>query len=282
MKKALVTGGLGFIGSNLVDKLVKMGIEVVVVDDMSSGKIEFKNDRAQYIFEDFKKYLLSPDQSIDVVFHLAAEARIQPSFEMPLYTCHNNSYGSAVVADFAKNSGCKVVYAGSSSFYGGVYLNPYAFAKWQGEEAFKMYSEVYGVSTGIARFFNVYGPRNPLLGQYTPVVAIFEEQTKNGQDLTIVGDGEQRRDFTHVYDICDGLIAISRGDWRGDVFNLGTGTNHSINELADLFGGRKKYLPARPGEARTTKADISKTTEKTGWTPKFTLEKYVTSILETK
>ena len=112
MKKALVTGGLGFIGSNL-DKLVKMGIEVVVVDDMSSGKIEFKNDRAQYIFEDFKKYLLSSDQSIDVVFHLAAEARIQPSFEMPLYTCHNNSYGSAVVADFAKNSDCKVVYAGS-------------------------------------------------------------------------------------------------------------------------------------------------------------------------
>jgi len=201
---------------------------------------------------------------------------------MPLYTCENNSYGSAIVAEFARLSNAKVVYAGSSSFYGGVYLNPYAFAKWQGEEAFKMYAKVYDVSAGIARFFNVYGPRNPLIGQYTPVVAIFEEQLKAGKDLTIVGDGEQRRDFTHVYDICDGLIAISKGDWRGEVFNLGTGTNHSINELADMFGGNKKYLPARPGEARVTKADISFTTEKTGWSPKHTLENYVSDFLENK
>ena len=278
--KALVTGGLGFIGSNLVDKLVNLGYQVKVVDNLSSGKKEFMNSKAEYVIEDFKSFLKIPDESIDVVFHLAAEARIQPSFEMPLYTCENNSYGSAVVAEFARNSNCKVVYAGSSSFYGGVYLNPYAFAKWQGEEAFKMYSKVYDVTTGIARFFNVYGPRNPLIGQYTPVVAIFEEQVKNGQDLTIVGDGEQRRDFTHVHDICDGLIAISKGDWKGEVFNLGTGTNHSINELADLFGGNKKYLPARPGEARETLADISFTTESTGWVPKHTLEKYVKDILE--
>ena len=280
--KALVTGGLGFVGSNLVDKLIEQGYEVVVVDDLSSGKLEFKNPKASYVIEDFKVFLQSPDDSVDVVFHLAAEARIQPSFEMPLYTCENNSYGSAVVAEFARKSGAKVVYAGSSSFYGGVYLNPYAFAKWQGEEVFKMYSHVYDVPTGVARFFNVYGPRNPLIGQYTPVVAIFEEQTKAGTELTIIGDGEQRRDFTHVYDICDGLIAISKGDWRGEVFNLGTGTNHSINELADMFGGNKKYLPARPGEARTTKADISFTTEKTGWTPKHTLEGYVSKFMETR
>ena len=278
--KALVTGGLGFIGSNLVDKLTDQGYEVVVVDDLSSGKLEFKNQGATYVMKDFKEYLRSPYPIGDVVFHLAAEARIQPSFEMPLYTCENISYGSAIVAEFARQSNCKVVYAGSSSFYGGVYLNPYAFAKWQGEEVFKMYSEVYDVTTGIARFFTVYGPRNPLLGQYTPVVAIFEEQTKAATDLTIVGDGEQRRDFTHVYDICDGLIAISKGDWKGEVFNLGTGTNHSINELASLFGGKTKYLPARPGEARTTKADISFTTKSTGWTPKHTLEDYVKSLLE--
>jgi UDP-glucose 4-epimerase len=278
--KAMVTGGLGFIGSNLVDRLIRLGYKVLVVDDLSSGKTEFVNGKAEYVYEDFKSFLACPDKSIDVVFHLAAEARIQPSFEMPLYTCENNSYGSAIVAEFARRSDAKVVYAGSSSFYGGVYLNPYAFAKWQGEEVFKMYSAVYNTSAGIARFFNVYGPRNPLLGQYTPVVAIFEEQTKNKQDLTIVGDGLQRRDFTHVYDICDGLIAISQGDWRGEVFNLGTGTNHSINELADLFGGNKKYLPPRQGEARTTQADISFTTEKTGWVPKHTLESYVKSLLE--
>ena len=281
-QKALVTGGLGFVGSNLVDRLINLGWQVHVVDDLSSGKEEHKNSKATYTIADFKNYLKTPDASVDVVFHLGAEARIQPSFEMPLYTCENNSYGSAVVAEFARLSKCKVVYAGSSSYYGGVYLNPYAFAKWQGEEVFKMYSEVYNVTTGIARFFNVYGPRNPLIGQYTPVVAIFEHQKKNGQVLTVVGDGEQRRDFTHVYDICDGLIAISNGDWRGEVFNLGTGTNHSINELAQMFGGDKKHLPARPGEARETLADISFTTEKTGWVPNHALERYVAKFMETQ
>ena len=280
--KALVTGGLGFVGSNLVDRLVNAGWQVLVVDDLSSGKEEHKNPEADYVIDDFKYTLQEPNESIDVVFHLAAEARIQPSFEDPLHTCHNNSYGSAVVAEFARRSDAKVVYAGSSSYYGGVYLNPYAFAKWQGEEVFKMYSAVYNTTCGIARFFNVYGPRNPLIGQYTPVVAIFEEQTKADQILTVVGDGDQRRDFTHVYDICDGLIAISKGDWRGEVFNLGTGTNHSINELAAMFGGDKKHLPARPGEARETLADISFTTEQTGWTPKHSLEGYVKKFMENR
>lgn len=283
--KTLVTGGCGFIGSNLVDRLINLGHDVIVIDDLSSGKKEYTNDQAKYIFKDFKKCLLENNvglKDVSLVFHLAAESRIQPSFEDPLYTCENNSFGSAIVAEFARKQDAKVVYAGSSSFYGGVYLNPYAFAKWQGEEAFIMYSKVYQMNTAIARFFNVYGPRNPLIGQYTPVVGIFEEQTKNEQDLTVVGDGEQRRDFTHVFDICDGLIAISEGDWKGDVFNLGTGRNHSINELADLFGGNKKYLPPRQGEARTTLADISETIEKTGWKPKETLENYIAEFLENR
>ena len=146
----------------------------------------------------------------DVIFHLAVMARIQPSFERPSETLDVNARGTVLICEYARKNKAKVVYAGSSSFYGGVYLNPYAFSKWQGEEACKMYSEIYGVVTGIARFFNVYGPRNPFIGQYTPVVAIFEEQMKNGDALTIVGDGDQRRDFTHVYDICEGLIAISQ------------------------------------------------------------------------
>tara|TARA_R110000824_G_scaffold73866_5_gene188014 strand:+ start:20021 stop:20878 length:858 start_codon:yes stop_codon:yes gene_type:complete len=280
MTSALVTGGCGFIGSNLVDKLLGLGYTVTVIDDLSSGKKEHCREEATYYFDDFKKVLTEGalNQEFDVIFHIAAEARIQPSFEDPLYTCENNSYGTAVVCEYAREHGCKVVYAGSSSFYGGVYLNPYAFAKWQGEEACKMYSEVYGVKTGVARFFNVYGPRNPLIGQYTPVVAIFEEQRKRGGPLTIVGDGEQRRDFTHVYDICEGLIAISQGDWTGDVFNLGTGTNHSINELAEMFEGEKKYIPQRTGEARVTLADISKTTELTGWKPCHNLHDYVKGI----
>ena len=275
MKKILVTGGCGFIGSNLVDILVDQGNDVIVIDDLSFGKTEHCNKKAKYIFEDFKKILLNFEESFDIIYHLAAEARIQPSFENPLYTCENNSYGTAIVCEYARKSNAMVVYAGSSSFYGGVYLNPYAFAKWQGEETIKMYTEIYNMRSGIARFFNVYGPRNPLIGQYTPVVAIFEQQMLNNQPLTIVGDGEQRRDFTHVFDICQGLIDISLEDRRAEVYNLGTGKNYSINELANLFGGEKKYLPARPGEARKTLADTTKINNATGWVAKKDLEIYI-------
>ena len=279
MKTALVTGGCGFIGSNLVDSLKEMEYKVVVIDDLSAGKKEYCRNDVEYIFEDFKKVLLKDlDFKIDAIFHLAAEARIQPSFDDPLYTCANNCMGTAVVCEYARRNGCKVIYSGSSSFYGGVYLNPYAFSKWQGEEVCKMYSEVYGVKTAIARFFNVYGPRNPLIGQYTPVVAIFEEQRKAAQPLTIVGDGKQRRDFTHVYDIRRALELMSRDDWKGEIFNLGTGMNHSINELADMFGGEKKYLPARRGEARETLADISKTKKMLDWRPQNNLLDYVSSL----
>lgn len=272
----LVTGGCGFIGSNLVDLLIELNYDVVVIDDLSAGKLENCNSKAEYVFDDFKNVLLKNDfQGIDTVFHLAAQARIQPSFADPFHTCKNNGFGTSVVAEFARRTGSKVVYSGSSTFYGGVLLNPYAFAKWQGEEVLKMYSGIYGINSAIVRFFNVYGPRNPLIGQYTPVVAIFEEQMKANKALTIIGDGEQRRDFTHVSDICSGLLAVSKGDWLGEIFNLGTGKNYSINELAGMFGCSKRFIPERPGEARETRADISKTTKFTGWTPKSNLENYV-------
>jgi UDP-glucose 4-epimerase len=275
MKKILVTGGCGFVGSNLVDILIEQGNDVFVIDDLSFGKKEYCNSKARYVFDDFKKVLKNYDEKMDVIFHLAAEARIQPSFENPLYTCENNSYGTAIVCEYARKNNSMVVYAGSSSFYGGVYLNPYAFAKWQGEETIKMYTQIYNIRSGIARFFNVYGPRNPLIGQYTPVVAIFEQQMLNNQPLTIVGDGEQRRDFTHVFDICQGLIDISLKDRKAEVYNLGAGKNYSINELADLFGGERRYLPARPGEARETLADTTKINKITGWEANHDLTKYI-------
>jgi len=138
---------------------------------------------------------------------------------------------------------------------------------------------LFDLRSAIVRFFNVYGPRNPLIGQYTPVIAIFEEQKKANAPLTVVGDGDQRRDFTHIYDICDGLITISKKSWHGDTFNLGTGTNYSINELVDLFKAEKKYIPSRRGEARNVLADISKTTEMTGWSPSHSLSDYVKEFL---
>jgi UDP-glucose 4-epimerase len=279
MKTALVTGGCGFIGSNLVDYLRGLEYKIIVIDDLSSGKREYCRDDVKYIFADFKQALRADlKENIDVIFHLAAEARIQPSFDMPLYVCENNGYGTAVVCDYAKRNDCKVIYAGSSSYYGGVYLNPYSFTKWQGEEVCKMYTEVFGIKAAIARFFNVYGPRNPLIGQYTPVVAIFAHQRKSGNPLTIVGDGEQRRDFTHVSDICKGLELMSREDWSAEIFNLGTGTNHSINELADMFGAPKKHIPPRPGESRVSLADISKTKKLLKWAPSDKLLEYVRSL----
>ncbi len=277
--RVLVTGGCGFVGSNLVDKLVDQGHKVVVLDDLSSGKKEYCNPSAEYCFEDFKVFLRSaPKLDIDVIFHLAAQARIQPSFGGPLHTIENNAYGTAIICEMARRNNCKVVYAGSSTFYGGPHLNPYAFAKWQGEQTCKMYASVYGTKIAITRFFNVYGPRNPHIGAFTPIIAKFEQQLKAGEPLTVVGSGEQRRDFTHVEDICEGLIAISAGEWLGEEFDLGTGTNYSINEIVEMFGTQKRHLPSRPGEAMKTLATVSKTTELTGWLPKNKLADYIEGI----
>ena len=159
-------------------------------------------------------------------------------------------------------------------------MNPYAFSKWQGEEICKLYSEVYETSTAIARFFNVYGPRHLRSGPYATVLGIFEKQMLFEEPLTITGNGEQRRDFTNVEDICNALVAMSKDDWKGEVFNLGTGTNHSINELAAMFKEDTKYIDARPGEAWVTLADISKTQELLNWNPKVKLKTWVSSWLK--
>ena len=280
MTNILVTGGCGFIGSNLVDMLVENpDNSVVVIDNLDTGKMENCNNKAKYIYQDIRDVLPISDDykllnNIDVVFHLAALARIQPSFERPTKTFDINTKGTALVCEYARKNNIKVVYAGSSSFYGGVYLNPYAFSKWQGEEICKLYSEVYGLKTSIARFFNVYGPRHLRNGPYATVVGVFEKQMLFDQPLTITGTGEQRRDFTNVHDICRGLIEMSKEEWKGEIFNLGTGANHSINELAAMYKDDVKHIPARPGEAWTTLADISKTQELLEWSPKIKLQNY--------
>jgi len=280
MAKILVTGGCGFIGSNLVDVLAKQH-DVVVIDNLDTGKKENCNPAANYIFDDLRNVfsnLRNLDTSlkdVQIIFHLAALARIQPSFERPVETMDINVHGTVLVCEFARKIGAKVVYAGSSSFYAGPYLNPYAFSKWQGEEVCKMYSEVYGLSTSIARFFNVYGPRHLRTGPYATVVGIFEAQMIANTPLTITGTGEQRRDFTNVADICDGLIKMSGGTWKGEIFNLGTGINYSINEMASMFKEQVEYIPPRPGEAWVTLADISKTKQKLNWSPTHLLNDYI-------
>tara|TARA_B100002052_G_scaffold245896_1_gene231807 strand:+ start:271 stop:1134 length:864 start_codon:yes stop_codon:yes gene_type:complete len=270
----LVTGGAGFIGTHLTKRLVRGNNKVDVLDDFSRGKKENKIEKVNYINRDVRQEL-NDLEGYDVIFHLAALARIQPSFDEPLQTIDINAKGTANICDLAKRIKAKVIYAGSSSFYAGPYLNPYAFSKWQGEEICKMYSKVYGISTANARFFNVYGDGQPSTGQYATIVGIFEEQYKAGAPLTITGDGEQRRDFTHVEDIVSGLILMSKGNWNGEIFNLGTAKNYSINELAAMYKHKTKYIPKRPGEAAKTLADITFTKEKLGYKPGIDLNDYV-------
>jgi len=276
--RILVTGGLGFVGSHLVDNLAKEN-DVVVIDNLSSesSSRDYMREDVSYWIDDIanlNSYRYAGEK-FDVVYHLAALARIQPSFKDPLKYLSIDMMGTAHVCEFARSCSAKVVYAGSSSAYAGPMLNPYAFAKFTGEQCCEMYSKVYGLSTVSARFFNVFGDRQPTSGPYATVVGIFEKQISEGKALTITGNGEQRRDFTHVQDIVAGLVSLSKGDHTGDVYQLGTGTNYSINDLAEMFGGEKKYIPARPGEAWETLADISRTVANTGWLPTVSLDTYI-------
>ncbi len=280
MSKILVTGGLGFVGSHLVDSLHSQGHKVTVIDNLcsESSSRDYIIDGVNYLIEDVRDIdSLDLSKDYEVVYHLAALARIQPSFKNPVKYFSIDALGTCKVLEFARKCNARLVYAGSSSAYGGPKLNPYAFAKYTGEELCRMYSSVYGMSTVVARFFNVYGDRQPTSGPYATVVGVFEGQTSKNAALTITGTGEQRRDFTHYSDIVSGFEALSKKDFSGEVFQLGTGVNYSINELASFFNRDVKYIPARPGEAEITLADFSEMHKKTGWKPKVNLEDYVKS-----
>jgi len=213
--KVLITGGLGFIGYNLVKRLLETTeYEITVIDNLTSDSsdINNKHDGVNYIIDDINNINNEEYQNIsyDLIFHLAALARIQPSFEDPVSYFQSNVLGTVSICELARRCGAKIMYAASSSAEAGPKLNPYAFTKYTGEEILKMYAELYDISTVCARFFNVYGDRQPTEGTYATIIGIFERQSLNDKSLTITGDGEQRRDFTHVYDICDGLICLSK------------------------------------------------------------------------
>jgi UDP-glucose 4-epimerase len=290
MSKVLVTGGSGFIGSHLVDRLIELGHDVVSLDikpklnPKAAGRLVNINDRS---------HTVDTYKDVEYVFHVAGQARVQPSIHNPQDSIVNNVNATAKVLQLSREAGVKrVIYSMTSSVYGAHQpphtedmcpqpLSPYAVSKLAGEQLCKVYSQLYGLETASLRYFNVYGPRESDFGQYTTVVKKFLEQRESGQPLTIVGDGEQRRDFTHVFDIVEANIAAMncQSELKGEIFNIGAGHNYSVNEVATLISDSHEYLPARLGEARETLADNSKARNLLGWAPKLKLEDYISESL---
>ena len=302
--KALVTGGAGFVGTNLIKRLLREGHEVVSVDNYSTGLKENHQDGCRYyendlssdhilgIYVDHGTYPTWRDGEYDVIFHLAALARIQPSFEEPVETFKSNVVATINVLELARKKNIPVVYADSSSVHGNKYVNPYTFSKYNGAELCKLYSEVYKLPVSICRFYNVYGPHQLTDGEYCTVVGIFQEQYKNNKPLTVTWDGEQRRDFTHVEDIVDGLIKSAKRltiretydeTYPCEEYELGTGTNWSINELASWFGDYPtKSIPKRDGEMRESLCTDTKALEVLNWNPTRSLEDYIKAFVDTE
>ena len=295
MTKSLVTGGAGFIGSHIVDKLVELGHEVVVIDNESAESNErfYWNDKTQNYKYDIRDYENTRPlyDGVDYVFHLAAESRIVPAIENPVNAISLNCVGTCSVLQCAREAGVKkVMYSSTSSGYGtnphpnvetqpDDCLNPYSVSKVAGEKLCKMYTDLFELKTIIFRYFNVYGERSPFRGQYAPVVGIFLRQRAAGESLTIVGDGGQRRDFVHVYDVAEANILAALKDipdeCYGQVYNVGNGINYSVNEIADAISSSQVNVPPRLGEVRISLADNSKLKETFGWTPKINLIEWI-------
>lgn len=296
--KSLVTGGAGFIGSHIVDKLLELGHTVVIIDNESSKVHEhfYYNLKAEYHKFDIADYENTKElySGVDYVFHCAAESRIQPTILNPLLTIRTNTLGTGTVLQCAREAGVKkVIYSSTSSGYGlkntpplsevmpDDCLNPYSVSKVSGEKLCSMYTKLFGLKTVIFRYFNVYGPREPLRGPYAPVVGLFIRQHRVGEPLTIVPDGSQRRDFTHVVDVVEAnILAMSKDDHDhyGEIFNVGTGKNHSVLELAAMISDNTKMIQPRLGEAYITLADNSKLRDVFGWKPTKDLEIYIKEL----
>jgi len=294
-KNILVTGGNGFIGSHIVDRLIEDGNIVTVIDNKSSdaSDIHYYNSKAAYFNEDICDYdnIRPLFENIDIVFHLAAEARIQPTLDNPLLATRTNVLGTCTVLQCAREANVKrVIYSSTSAAYGlknkpplnenmpNDCLNPYSVTKTSGEELCKMYTKLFGVDTVTFRYFNVYGERQPVKGQYAPVVGIFLRQKAAGHDMTIVGDGKQKRDFVYVNDIVEANIRAADLTNRaviGETINVGTGVNYSVNDIAEMIKGNTINIEGRIGEAKNTQACTLKIEKLLGLKPVDNIQKYI-------
>ena len=281
-RKILVTGGAGFVGSNLIKLLLEKGHKVTSLDNYDSGTMQNHHQGADYIPGDIE-LINTLDKDFDIIYHCAALSRIQPSFNNPDETYRVNTLGTQKVCEFARKNGIKVVYAGSSSKHHDPYQSPYAACKYMGEEVCKMYKKTYGMDIEIARFYNVYGPGEIVYGDWAAVIGIWRRQAEAKEPITIVGDGEQKRDFTHVEDIVEGLFRIGfKQEVHEDAWELGTGMNYSINEVYQMFqekfGSDCTYLPDQPGNYRETLRENDDSLLRLNWKPEDKLLSYINSL----
>lgn len=297
--KYLVTGGAGFIGSNLTAQLISLGHDVVVLDNESSGShTQYHwNEKAENHKVDINSFdeILPFFKGIDAIFHMAAVVNIQESIKNPFSTFQTNQIGTLNVLEAAKrNNISRVVYSSTSSYYGNINpipskeiypensLNPYAISKANGEKLCVVYNDLYGMKNIVLRYFNAYGINYPTVGQYVPVIGIFLENLKNNKSLNVVGDGLQRRDFVNVQDIVSANIAAlnAPSDINKYIFNIGSGNNYSILEIAKSISNNILHIEDRPGEIKNSLSDISLAKEYLGWEPQVYIYDWIRSQVE--
>lgn len=297
--KILVTGGCGFIGSNLVDELVKLGHDVCVIDDLSSTAHDqfYFNENVKYyhcsVLDSYSVSLCFEENKPEFVFHLAAEARIQNCIDNPSGALDTNTIGTQIILDMSRQHKVKrIILSSTSAIYGlnetlpqtenttPNCLNMYSYSKLFSEGLCKLYSDLYNLDTVCFRYFNAYGPRQPIRGPYAPVLGVFSRQKKNKEAMTVVGDGLQTRDYVHVSDIVSAnILAMNNiAQLKGEIFNVGTETSYSVLDIVTMIGGDHVHVPARLGEARHTLSDCSKIKRILNWKSTRSLSEYINTI----
>lgn len=294
-KKIIVTGGAGFIGSHMSDFLIKKKYDVTIIDNLSYGKKQFLNKKAKFLKGDIRNlnFLKKSFKNVDAVFHFAAMSRSGPSDKEIDLCLIQNTIGTKNVLEACRiNKVKKLIYAGSSTYYGNTmgkqsendksdFINPYSISKYFGEQLCIFYNKKKFVNCSIVRYFNVYGTRQPLTGQYALVIGIFLNKRKKNQKLKIYGDGYQKRDFIHIDDVIKANYKVLKSGKNGEVYNVGFGKNITINYLAQLISKKIIHTKKRIGEARETLANIKKL-KKLNWSPKIQIEKGIKLLLNEK
>jgi UDP-glucose 4-epimerase len=281
MKKILVTGGAGFVGSHLCERLVKdKDNEVYSLDNYFTGNVDNHVDNVTYIKGDTKNIAQLVTFFPDMVYHLGEYSRVEQSFDDIEKVWEYNKDGIFAVLEFVRKVGCKILYAGSSTKFGdgglGRSASPYAWTKATNTELVMNYGNWFNVPYAITYFYNVYGPREIQTGKYATLIALFKEKMKNGDPLTIVSPGAQKRNFTHIDDIIDGLILVGENGY-GDEFGIGSGEAYSIKEIAEMFGGEINMLPERRGNRMSAEVIVKKT-EQLGWKAKKSIGSYIEEL----